>query len=543
MKSYLILISLLFLVSSTPEPSLRSLSSYVNPLTRVRKNIVDNALYSLPQRTQISLDGMISSMINAANSYSLAHCEVVYMIYRWIATNIEFDCLNAARYPSYVPVSDVDVYNQGKGGDQGFANLFKAFANRGFNFQVAILVGYSKVTDYVQGKLPPEPDHIWNGINFEGGSYLIDLPWGAGECYVDQFHPNYSDFYFCTDPTIFIRSHLPQEQAWQLLTPPKTPSEFVNMLKLTKNFYENGFTSMNPDKSTISASTAKFSFTINHNQVSKDFITQLYYPSGGSYQQQTNPCWIDKYASSATITCYGNYKGSNKLYLYGGAYGQDPLPFLLDYNVAVSQNAIERLNSPNPIKQNLQNKDFHLIEPIYNPLKRSRQLKFRIKTTDFSSIYIINSDYSRNNHHYRELDYSSGEFSGDYIYIFGSEVSIATYLNGQYVKLVTYETIRDTTKPVDATFPMAYAAPKNILYSPLLDPLRIRTTYKFKIKCPSCINMKVRDGNNFYDLTRSGQIFSRDIYINGGGDNYVDILNCDSYNQCAAMYRYTASYY
>jgi hypothetical protein len=41
MKSCLILISLLFLVSSMPEPTLRSLSSYVNPITRVRGDLVN----------------------------------------------------------------------------------------------------------------------------------------------------------------------------------------------------------------------------------------------------------------------------------------------------------------------------------------------------------------------------------------------------------------------------------------------------------------------------------------------------------------------
>jgi hypothetical protein len=301
---------------------------------------------------------------------------------------------------------------------------------------------------------------------------------------------------------------------------------------------------MNPDNSTISESTnGQFSFTIIYAQGSKDFIIQLYYPKGDAYEQQPNSCWVDKNLTSATVTCFTTYKGVNKLYLYGGKYGQEQLPFLLDYNVAVPKTSVDKQGAPQVIKSVLQDKDFHLIEPMKSPLKRSRSVKFRIRSRDFGNMYIINFDYNRPNYHYRQLDYSSGEFSGDNVYIFGSEVAIATYQNGQYVKIVSYETIRDTTKPVDATFPMAYAAPKNILYSPLLDPLRIRTTYKFKIKCPSCINMKVRDGNNFYDLTRSGQIFSKDIYINGGGDNHVDILNCDSYNQCAAMYRYTASYY
>ena len=544
MKSCLILISLLFLVSSMPEPTLRSLSSYVNPITRVRGDLVNTALYSLPPKSNVNLDEMISAMINAANNYQLAQCEVVYMIYKWIGNNIQFDCYDSVHYPSYVPIADTDVYDKGKGGDQGIANLFFAFASKGFRFPVAILPGYSKVTNYVQGKLPSQPDHIWNGVTFEGASYLIDLPWGMGECYSDQFNPNYSDFYFCTDPNIFIRSHLPVEQSWQLLTPPKTVEEFVNMLKLTKNFYVNGFQSMNPDKSSISASTSgQFSFTINYERGSKDFLIQLYYPNGNAYEQQPNPCWVDKNPTSAVATCFATYKGVNKLYLYGGNYGQEQLPFLLEYDVAVPKTSVDKQGAPQVIKSVLLDKDFHLIEPMKSPLKRSRSVKFRIRSTDFGNMYIINFDYNRPNYHYRQLDYSSGEFSGDNVYIFGSEVAIATYQNGQYVKIVSYETIRDTTKPVDATFPIAYDAPKNILYSPLYDPLKTKSKHNFKIKCETCYGVKIRDGNSYYDLSRNGYIFSGDIYINGGGDSYIDILNCESSGQCTAMYRYTASYY
>ena len=183
------------------------------------------------------------------------------------------------------------------------------------------------------------------------------------------------------------------------------------MLKLTKNFYINGFQSINPDNSTVfPTNKGKFSFTITHNQASKDFITELYYTKGDAYEQQPNPCWVDKNLTSTTLICFINFEGSNKLYLYGSNYGQDQLPLLLEYDVIVSKNSADRQEAPQVIKSVLQDKDFHLIKPMYNPLKRGGKLKFIIRSRDFGNMYIINSDDSKNNHHYRELDYSSGKF-------------------------------------------------------------------------------------------------------------------------------------
>ena len=540
MKSYKILITLLFLANSMPEPSLRSLSSYVNPLTRVRLYEVDKALNSLPPRTSVTMENMINQMNIAGNSYGLAHCEVVYMVYKWIAYNIAFDCYNYVHNPSYLPIYDYDVYNQGKGGDEGIANLFNTMVSKAFQLPAAILRGYSKVTNY-QGKLPSQPDHIWNGINFEGGSYLIDVAWGMGECYSDRFNPAFSNFYFCNDPEVFIRSHFPLQSEWQLVYPAKTEKEFINMLKLTKNFYENGFKSISPDKATITAeSDGKFFFEITHEQVPKQFSITLFYPKDNSYQQENNACWVNKNPTSAEITCFANYKGSNKLYIYGGTKGQDPLPFLLEYDVYVTKNGYDSKEAPILMKDFLQGRDIYLTQPLDNPLTRSKFYTFKIKSADFSNMYIYNNDPYKGNSHLRELDYKAGGvFSGDYVYIFGTEVYIVTYQNGNYYQIVKYKTIRNSNQVVDATFPRSYAAPKNTLYSPVLDKLEINKRYKFEIKCESCMRILVKN-DKYYELNKSNSVFSGYITIQYSGDNIVEIQNCNA-SACSPMYYYWLS--
>ena len=147
-------------------------------------------------------------------------------------------------------------------------------------------------------------------------------------------------------------------------------------------------------------------------------------------------------------------------------------------------------------------------------------LKFQIKTTTFDNLYIINKDAIKGNTHFRELDNNgNGEFSGEDIYIFGKEVYISTKdEDGSYNHIVKFKTIRNTNSAVDASFPKSYNAPKNILYSPLLDILEVGKTYTFKIKCERETEIAVLEGESFTYLKEEGGIFSGSVKINGGSD-------------------------
>ena len=82
MKSCLFLISLIFLVNCSPEPSLRTLSSYVNPIDRVRIAVVNEALGKLPLREYVSLEEMVNHMKQQVSLYALGPPEIVFMVYR-----------------------------------------------------------------------------------------------------------------------------------------------------------------------------------------------------------------------------------------------------------------------------------------------------------------------------------------------------------------------------------------------------------------------------------------------------------------------------
>ena len=82
-------------------------------------------------------------------------------------------------------------------------------------------------------------------------------------------------------------------------------------------------------------------------------------------------------------------------------------------------------------------------------------------------------------------------------------------------QVLQYTTVNDPNSTEEPTFPQGYAAPKNVLYSPLTDTLKRGYTYTFKIKCDSVNDMVVVDGNNFVHLEKNGDIFSGQVTING----------------------------
>ena len=510
---------------------LGTLGAYVNPLNTVRKQVVDNALKSLPSRASVSLNNMISSMNTAKKSYGLTQGESAYMIYKWDAQNIKYDCYNYNHDRSKIDYTLQGTYNKGVGVCDGYAQIYLEMAT-GLGLEAARVIGYSKGAGYIQGKVPTSTDHAWNAVKIDGTYYLLDVTWGAGSCNGDIFEPNFKDSYFCTDPNIFIRTHLPAEQKWQLIQNPITLQEFVNMLKISMDFFSNGFKTISPDAASFNTD-GQFKINLSYgSDTEKTLLMYLFYldTSANVYREQQNSCWVDKEPTSAEITCFANYRGQYKLQIYGGPAGPQTYPLLVEYSISCSKSAI----TPKEFPLSYPDSDLKITQPLYNPLIRGKMLKFTLKSSKYTNLYITNK--AQNTNHFRELDNKgNGLFEGDDVYIFGQEVYISTRNGNSYSHLVKYTTVRNPNSAVDATFPISYSAPKNILYSPLYSSLQIGKTYIFKIKCESCTNIAVIDESNWTFLTKSGSIFSGQMKI--PGSNQIQIA-WGIGNSYSIMYQY-----
>lgn len=484
---------------------------YVNPLNKVRKDVVDKALISLPLRSSVDLARMTTSMKSAKTNYGLTQGETAYMVYKWEGQNIVYDCYNFNHNRKLIDYSAEGTYMNGKGVCDGYAKVFLNMTTS-LGLECQRVVGYSKGSSYAQGRKPTATDHAWNAVKIDGKYYLVDATWGSGSCDGDSYKPGFKDSYFCTDPKIFVRGHLPADSQWQLMSPLITLDEFINMLSISMDFYSYGFKTIYPDTQTF---TAKEKFTVNMtygSDTAKTFLIHLYYLNTAEniYREEPNSCWINKQPTYAVLTCFTNYQGQYKLTIYGGPDGLKTYPQFVDYIIYSNVSAI----NPKGFPEAYGSSDVQITEPLYNPLKRGRMMKFNLKTSKFNNLYITNK--AKNTNHFRELDNKgNGVFVGEDVYIFGQEVYISTLENNYYTHLVKYTTIRDSDSVIDATFPVSYGGTKNILYSPLLSTLQKGKTYNFKIKCEGVSEIFVIDGNNFIPLTKNGDIFTGKIQIIG----------------------------
>ena len=109
------------------------------------------------------------------------------------------------------------------------------------------IIGYAKGVSYNPNVIPTDTNHAWNVVKLGSIYYLVDPTWGSGSCKNENFVSDPNDFYFCTNPERLIRTHLPADSRWQLISPTITLQQFVNKLILNKNFYQNGFKTISPD--------------------------------------------------------------------------------------------------------------------------------------------------------------------------------------------------------------------------------------------------------------------------------------------------------
>ena len=505
--------------------------TYSNPLDSIRRGIVDQAIASLPKRSTVNEASMCSAMNVAKKTYALSEGESAYLVYKWITQNIVYDCY--ALNHGGIDYTEQGTYNKGKGVCAGYAAIFETMCNS-LGVEAEYVVGYSKGSGFVPGVIPKRSDHAWNSVKIGSSYYLVDSTWGSGGCDGDTFNKNFKDFYFCTNPEEFIRTHLPEEQQWQLVSPTISLEKFVSMLLLNDAFYQNGFTSISPDSATITSSgTLRVSFTFDENQ-NIALLHNIYLLQGNTYVGQNNGCFSSKGKGTAHVDCVTNYKGEYMLRIFGGPAGSESYPQLVEYNIESTQTASVIKGFPN-VYGLYSNSDTQLIEPLYNPLTKGSFYNFKLKTTTYDNLHLIIG-----NNHYQELDnIGNDEFFGESVYIHGDTVSLCTLKNGYFSYILQYTTVNDPNSSEEPTFPQGYAAPKNVLYSPLTDTLKKGKTYTFRIKCESVDDMVVVDGKTFTHLEKNGDIFSATITINGSSGS-VNLASYSSYSY-STFYLYKTS--
>ena len=212
-------------------------------IDKVRKDVVNKALLMLPKRETLDILKMCLQMSSFKSSYSLNDAESAYLVYKWIAQNIEYDKDDQKQGNSSTAIAT--VYKTGKGGYIGITELFKTMCDH-LKIKADTILGLTKGTsfnDMIIKIIPKE--YSWNYILIDKEYYLIAVVSSIN--FEKNKKKRGSDFYFGMDPEASIRLHFPNDNKWQLLPNIVTKDKFISMAFLEEGFYSLGLKTISPD--------------------------------------------------------------------------------------------------------------------------------------------------------------------------------------------------------------------------------------------------------------------------------------------------------
>ena len=301
---------------------------------------------------------MALTMKNVKQKYSLTEAESVYLIYKWIAKNINFDNTFIKRE------DETSTYNNGRGSYYGISHIFITMC-KFLGLKANYIKGYAIKRYYIDGeKIIEKYNYGWNSVIIDNKYYLIDsIAEGIRSPF--SFFVGNGAHYFCTYPEFFVRTHFPLDNKWQLLRQTINLDTFLSQVTLYYFFFKFGFKSIKPDKAFLNVTNTFKIVLINENpnnilHYMIDLYDGLYLYSNIKERTEINFIFNKKrkyiFRISTSFNDYGSFEMVE--YVVNNEMEKDPpLYFPMQYNLI------------NGVK---------LIEPLYSPLKRGETINFKI---------------------------------------------------------------------------------------------------------------------------------------------------------------------
>lgn len=197
---------------------------------------VDENAKNTPEAVCLSVDKLTAHLCSVANS----DLEKVRAFYVWVCNNISYVYDRDKSLSDKLRFDAVSTLRQGQG---SFVNLMVALCKE-TGIPVVTIPGCSKGLRHQPDKqfTIGERNHSWNAVYINGEWRFMDCTWGSG--FLDnsgKFRRQFDEFWFLTDPEIFVYDHFPAHEAWQLLEEPISIEEFNKKPSLTEKSKELGF--------------------------------------------------------------------------------------------------------------------------------------------------------------------------------------------------------------------------------------------------------------------------------------------------------------
>jgi hypothetical protein len=153
-----------------------------------------------------------------------------------------------AQQNRFIDEKVAQVLKTRRGVCQDYAWLFQRMAEAA-ELEVAFIRGFGRFNPSNIGKEHAKGNHAWNAIKLNGEWELIDVTWSTGMGFENKAKIGY----FMTPPEIFIHSHHPSDERWQLLDQPIDVQTFSRLSFIHSYAIEFGLQDFLPREGYVSA--------------------------------------------------------------------------------------------------------------------------------------------------------------------------------------------------------------------------------------------------------------------------------------------------
>ena len=247
-------------------------------------------------------------------------------IHDYIAERISYDVktMRSRDVDRRAPQDPKSVFESKLAVCDGYSQLFKAMVEE-IGGQAEYIAGESRDIDGMVGDIA----HAWNAVVIEGVWYLVDVTWDSGAVKGDDFLKQYSTDYLLTPPDLFVVTHFPSHEKWQLLQEPISRGEFLRKPMLRPSFYAEGLKLVSPERSQVTVEGGAFEVVLQNRGSFYLIGTVRSKPSA-----EEKECKVRYEKSEAKIRCELPGPGEYVVRMYGSkiAYGSYPMIGMFDVN-------------------------------------------------------------------------------------------------------------------------------------------------------------------------------------------------------------------
>jgi len=216
----------------------------------------DGWVRDMPESVQTSIESVGTYLAQHATDQR----HLVKAIHDYVDLRLHYDddalALLMANDYEHAPSQEAEaVFAARAGVCAGYAKLMVALG-KAAGAEIAYVTGYIRdstrrtATEGTDDSIKTALEgyaHAWNAAKIDNRWFLIDATWDDPK---DPKEPIGSTYLF-TPPKLFVRDHLPEDAAWQLLAQPITPGDFVRQAMLTPDAGRLGLELVEPARSQV----------------------------------------------------------------------------------------------------------------------------------------------------------------------------------------------------------------------------------------------------------------------------------------------------